>query len=241
MIVEVCANSLESAINAEKAGASRIELCSELAVGGITPSYGLLKMVSEEISIPVRVLIRPRSGDFSYSDAEFEIMKRDIELCAEIGFEGVVLGLLLPDFSLDESRLSVLRAIDPRLNMTFHRAFDWVSKPEEAMPIIENLGFDTILSSGQENKAINGVNLLSKLHQTAKQLTIMPGSGVNLETIQSFKEIGFHAIHLSAVQMNQKLAQRPKVPMNSASMLSDDAVPISNLEVIRQIVETVKI
>lgn len=94
MLVEVCANSLESALNAEKAGANRIELCSELAVGGVTPSYGVLKAVREKISIPVRVLIRPRSGDFTYSDEEFNIMKNDIELCVEMGFDGIVSGVL---------------------------------------------------------------------------------------------------------------------------------------------------
>src|SRR5690606_29586637 len=99
MIVEVCANSLESALNAQKAGADRIELCTELAVGGLTPSFGLLQLVRERISIPVNVLIRPRSGDFTYSQLEFEIMKRDIGLCRELGFNGIVSGVLSKDFN----------------------------------------------------------------------------------------------------------------------------------------------
>src|SRR6056297_3221779 len=108
MIVEVCANSLQSALIAQEAGADRIELCSELAVGGITPSYGLLKAVREKISIPVNVLIRPRSGDFTFSDDEFEIMKTNIALCIELGFNGVVSGALHPDFSLDVERTKEL-------------------------------------------------------------------------------------------------------------------------------------
>ncbi len=93
MLVEVCANSLESALNAQKAGADRIEICSELGVGGITPSYGLLKSLKERIFIPIHVLIRPRSGDFTYSETEFDIMKNDIALCVEMGFQGIVSGV----------------------------------------------------------------------------------------------------------------------------------------------------
>jgi len=147
MLVEVCANSLQSALNAEKAGADRIELCSELAVGGITPSYGLMKAVADKISIPVRVLIRPRSGDFMYSNEEYEIMKRNIKLCSDIGFEGVVSGVLRNDFSLDKARTQELKHTAGNLKFTFHRAFDWISNPEESLVILEDIGVDTILTS----------------------------------------------------------------------------------------------
>ena len=108
MLVEVCANSLESAMNAQKAGADRIELCSELAVGGITPSYGLLKAVKENVDIPVHVLIRPRSGDFSFTEDEFKIMKRNIELCVDMGFDGIVSGVLQMNFTLDLEKTKML-------------------------------------------------------------------------------------------------------------------------------------
>ena len=129
MLVEVCANSLESALNAQKGGADRIELCSELGVGGITPSYGLLKMVKERLSVPVHVLIRPRAGDFSYSEMEFELMRRNIALCVDLGFEGIVSGILHRDFSLDEERTGALIEASGSLSFTFHRAFDWVNDP----------------------------------------------------------------------------------------------------------------
>ena len=119
MLVEVCANSLESAMNAEKAGANRIELCSELAVGGITPSYGLLKSVKAQVSIPVNILIRPRSGDFTYSVSEFEIMKKNIELCVKMGFHGVVSGVLQKDFNLDSARTKDLVEASGDLQFTF--------------------------------------------------------------------------------------------------------------------------
>lgn len=240
MIVEVCANSLESALNAEKAGADRIELCSELAVGGITPSYGLLKAVSEKISIPVRVLIRPRSGDFTYSDEEFEIMKRDIELCGEMEFDGIVLGMLYPNFVFDEKRHDEIGMLCGNLKTTFHRAFDWVPDPFWALQWLDAFGVDAILSSGQQKTAIEGIDLLSELNEKAMSTVIMPGSGINIDNAHLFKERGFKAIHFSAVKMNQKLYEDPKVSMNSPHMLSDESVPISHFETLQEIVKAVK-
>lgn len=240
MLVEVCANSLQSALNAEKAGADRIELCSELAVGGITPSYGLLKEVSEKISIPVRVLIRPRSGDFTYADEEFEIMKRNIKLCSEMGYEGIVIGMLHANFDFDENRFRELGEMNHGLKTTFHRAFDWVSDPLRGLEWVERLGFDAILTSGQQKTAVEGLALLSKLNKNASSSTIMPGSGINASNARLFKEMGFKAIHLSGVKMKQKLYEDPKVPMNSPKMLSDDSIPISDFEAIREVVRSVK-
>jgi copper homeostasis protein len=240
MLVEVCANSLESALNAEKAGADRIELCSELAVGGITPSYGVLKEVADKISIPVRVLIRPRSGDFSYSDAEFEIMKKNVLLCKEIGFNGVVLGMLQTDFAPDEQRFLEIAEISDGLHITFHRAFDWVLDPFSSLKRIENLGVDTILTSGQKPTALEGIELLYDLKGKSTNTMIMPGSGINVSNAHQFKERGFKAIHLSATKMKQKLHKDPKVGMNSPRMLSDNSVLISDLEIIQEVVKAVK-
>lgn len=240
MLVEVCANSLASAVTAEKAGADRIELCSELAVGGITPSYGLLKAVSEKISIPVRVLIRPRSGDFTYSDEEFEIMKKNIKLCKELGFEGVATGVLNLNFDFDENRNMELRAAASSLKFTFHRAFDWVLDPYLALQGLEGLGVDAILSSGQKKTAVEGIELLSDLHDMASRATIMPGSGINASNAHLFKASGFKAIHLSAVKMHRNLQNEPSVAMNSPNMLSDDAIPISSFETIQEVIRAVK-
>lgn len=240
MLVEVCANSLESALNAERAGADRIELCSELAVGGVTPSYGLLKAVSEKISIPVRVLIRPRSGDFIYSDEDFEIIKNDIELCAELEFEGIVIGMLQSNNTIDENRFLELTELNHGLKITFHRAFDLVADPLWTLEWIQSMGIDTILTSGQQKSAVQGIDLLSDLHDMASSTFIMPGSGINASNARLFKEKGFKAIHLSAVQMIQKLQHQPKVGMNSPEMLSDVSLPISSLEIIQDIVRIVK-
>lgn len=240
MLVEVCVNSLESARNAQNAGADRIELCTELGVGGITPSYGLLKSIKEHLSIPVHVLIRPRSGDFTYSDMEFGIMKQNIALCVEMEFGGIVSGVLDKDFTLDSERTKALIDAAGELNFTFHRAFDWVKDPLLALEQLEDLGVDCILSSGQQKSSPEGLALLTELHQKSKKVTIMPGGGIKPDNIYQFKEKEFRAIHLSAVKFQKTLDIVPQISMNSPSFLKEDAVAVSNIETIRHIVEFVK-
>jgi len=199
MILEICANSYQSAVNAEIAGAHRIELCSEISVGGTTPSYGLLKKVMHSLSIPVQVLIRPRSGDFHYSDEEFDIMKENILQCKELGCAGIVTGVLHKDNTIDIKRTSELIELSKPMSFTFHRAFDVVSKPKEALLQLLNLGVDRLLTSGQQEKAKNGIDLLLELQKIAEnKLTILPGSGINSENCIHFKNSGFSEIHSSA-------------------------------------------
>jgi len=240
MIVEVCANSLESALVAERAGADRIELCSELAVGGLTPSYGLLKAVKQQISIPVYVLIRPRSGDFTYSDAELDIMLADIKICAELGFEGIVTGALLKDLTLDVERTLKLKSAAGNLKFTFHRAFDWVVNPSEVLVQLENMQVDYILSSGQQKSAPLGIDFLTNLKDQSTSVQIMPGSGVNASNVTSFKNIGFHAVHLSGTAMMPTLSKKPLVSMNSNSFLSDDHIAVTQFENIKAVMAMVK-
>ena len=173
MILEVCANSYQSAINAEKAGAQRIELCSELSVGGITPSLGLLKKVMHNLSIPVQVLIRPRSGDFLYSNAEFDIMKENILQCKELGCAGIVSGVLCADNTIDIKRNRELIELSKPMSFTFHRAFDVVPKPKESLLQLINLGANRLLSSGQKEKAEDGIDLLSELQKMAQNLSLI--------------------------------------------------------------------
>ncbi|WP_281542311.1 copper homeostasis protein CutC [Maribacter aestuarii] len=241
MLVEVCANSLESAINAQKAGADRIELCSELAVGGITPSYGLLKAIKDHISIPVHVLIRPRSGDFTFSESEFEIMKTDIALCIEMGFDGIVSGVLKKDYTLDTERTKQLIEASEGLKFTFYRAFDWVKEPFKTLEQLEAMGVNYILSSGQHKSAIEGIDLLGELQHKASTSIIMPGSGVNGSNIEVFmKKKVFKAIHLSGTELVQTMASKPKISMNSPAFLSDDKIAISNEGRISAVVNKVK-
>ena len=239
MLIEVCANSLQSALNAEKAGADRIELCSELGVGGITPSYGLLKSVKERLSLPVHVLIRPRSGDFTYSDTEFEVMKKDIQLCAELGFAGVVSGVLNPDFTVDVDRTLKLLQTAGSLQFTFHRAFDWVRDPFAALTQLEDMGVDRILSSGQRPLAIEGIDLLGRLHKMGTRCTIMPGGGIREDNVREFKKMGFAAVHLSGVKFHKHIDKKPGISMNSIRFLVEDEVAISNIGNIQSVLKEV--
>lgn len=240
MIVEVCANSLESAVNAQKAGADRIELCTELAGGGTTPSFGLLKLIKEHISIPVNVLIRPRSGDFTYSNLEFEIIKKDIALCKELGFNGIVSGVLNKDFTLDVERTKELIKLSKPMQFTFHRAFDWVSDPMATLQQLEELEVDTILSSGQQNSSVAGMDLLSKLQKKTKRTVIMPGGGIQVANVLEFKKKGFGAVHLTGIKFHKSLDHTPVVPMSSPGFLRDDEVAISHLATLKEVVRLVK-
>lgn len=240
MLVEVCANSLESALVAERAGADRIELCSELTVGGLTPSYGLLKAVKNQLSIPVHVLIRPRSGDFTYSDAEFDIMITDIEMCLELGFAGIVSGVLSKDSTLDVERTRKLILAAGDLKFTFHRAFDWIVNPSEALRQLERLEADYILSSGQQKSAPLGIEVLSDLQLQSTSVTIMPGSGINASNVELFKDKGFEVVHLSGTAMIKTLSKVPLISMNSNSFLSDDHLAVTQLDNIVKVVSKVK-
>ncbi|MGB5498676.1 MAG: copper homeostasis protein CutC [Maribacter sp.] len=240
MLVEVCANSLESATNAQKAGADRIELCAELAVGGITPSYGLLKSIKANLKIPVHVLIRPRSGNFTNSAGEFDIMKRDIRLCVELGFDGIVSGILHKDFTLDVERTKALIDLSGDLKFTFHRAFDWVLDPLSTMKKLETLGVNYILSSGQQNSAVQGFGLLKELNEKTTTCSIMPGGGINADNVNRFKNNGFEAVHLSGTKYSKRLDVDPSVSMNSSSFLSDQGVFVSNVDAIENVLKEVK-
>jgi len=231
MILEICANSYQSAMNAEKAGAHRIELCSELSVGGVTPSYGLLKKVMHSISIPVLVLIRPRSGDFSYSNAEFEIMKENILQCKALGCAGIVSGVLHANNTIDIKRTRELIELSKPMSFTYHRAFDEVSKPKESLLKLIEIGVDRLLSSGLQEKASDGIELLIELRKTAQnKLTILPGSGINLENCMLFKNAGFTEIHTSASR---------EIKGNSYSYFGNTPQTVSDIETIKKILDTI--
>ncbi|WP_298514789.1 copper homeostasis protein CutC [uncultured Kordia sp.] len=236
MLLEICANSYQSAMNAATAGAQRIELCSELAVGGITPSFGLLKKVMADLNIPVHVLIRPRSGDFTYSDEEFEMMKTNIQLCKELGCAGIVSGILKKDFTIDTERTQELIEHSKPMTFTFHRGFDWTPNPKEAIIALANLGVDRVLTSGQASNAAKGIVLLQELQQMVKnRLIVMPGGGINPENASLFKEARFQEIHCSATNLHESI-HPPKISMNSQKFLSDTHLATSDTEKIKQIV-----
>jgi len=214
MLLEICANSYQSAINAQDAGAHRIELCQELSVGGITPSCGLLKQVINNLNIPVFVLIRPRGGNFVYSGDEFEIMKHDIQLCKNLGCQGIVSGVLNADNTIDINRTRELVELSKPLPFTFHRAFDKVVSSKQALEYLIDLGVDRILTSGQETLAELGLELLEEFNTISKgRITILAASGINSDNASKFKEIGLKEIHASAsspLEENNSLFSMPR-------------------------------
>ena len=202
MLLEICANSYQSAKNAQEAGAKRIELCSELSIGGMTPSYGLIKQVCATLDIKNFVLIRPRSGNFCYSKDEFEIIKKDIEICKTLGCDGIVSGILNDDNTIDLERTQELIALSKPLPFTFHRAFDIVPDTQDALEQLIELGVDRVLTSGQHPKAIDGLETLKNLKLKAKdRIIILVGSGVSSKNASLFKEAGFNEIHASASEI----------------------------------------
>ncbi len=199
MLLEVCVNSFESAINAEKAGAHRIEICSELNVGGITPSYGLLKLITSKLTIDTFVLIRPRSGNFVYSEQEFQIMKENILLSKKMGCKGIVSGILNIDNTIDEKRTKELIELSSPLPFTFHRAFDLVKKPRIEIQKLIQLGANRVLTSGKAMTAEKGLKLLKEINKKHhKSIIILPGGGISPLNAKLFKDQGFLEIHSSA-------------------------------------------
>ncbi len=194
MIIEVCAESYEYAVKAEKAGADRIELCKDLHLDGLTPNYESAKKTIKQLNIPVFILIRPRGGNFIYSIEEFELMKSDIVLFKEMGCKGIVSGVLNNDESIDIERTQELVELSKPLEFTFHRAFDIVKDPIEETENLIKLGIDRVLTSGQKEKAIEGLVLLEKLNNISNnRIIIMPGSGISKNNFKNFEL--FNEIH----------------------------------------------
>ncbi|GAB3501314.1 copper homeostasis protein CutC [Spirosoma knui] len=198
MTVEICAYSLASCLAAQQAGAHRIELCGGLAEGGTTPSAGLIQLVKQQVQIPVFVMIRPRGGDFLYTETELAVMEADIHLVKALGADGIVLGCLTPDGSIDEAITRRLIELANPLPVTFHRAFDMAHNPTEALEAVIRTGAARILTSGQQSTAEAGLPLLRELvKQAGGRIEIMAGAGVNADNAQLFAQAGVDAIHSS--------------------------------------------
>jgi copper homeostasis protein len=196
--IQICVYSLASAVTAQEAGAHNIELCGGRAEGGITPSAGLIKLVRAAISIPIFVMIRPRGGDFMYTDSEVKVMCADIDHVKELGVDGVVLGVLKADGSIDEERSSYLVKRAKPLQVTFHRAFDMTRDPMDALEAIIRTGTTAILTSGQKKTALEGADLLKSLVQQASgRIEILAGSGVSEHNASILINTGVQWLHLS--------------------------------------------
>jgi len=213
-VLEVAANSVASALAAEAGGAARVELCSALDIGGLTPSHAAIATACERLRIPVHVLIRPRAGDFVFDDLECEVMQRDIEVCKALGCAGVVLGVLTAEADVDVPRSRSLRNTAGGMSVTFHRAFDVTRDPERALDAIIAIGCDRLLTSGQQVGAHAGAPLIRKLIGQARgRITIMPGGGITAQNIAAIAQAtGAREFHASAKRRVPTRTNQP-VPM----------------------------
>jgi copper homeostasis protein len=228
MKLEIIGFNIESCIAAQRAGASRIELCDNYYEGGTTPSYAFIQAARKHLSIELYVMIRPRGGDFLYSDDEMAIMKSNIDVCKKSGCDGVVLGMLNADGTVDKKRCTQLIVYAYPLGVTFHRAFDSVADPFKALEDVIDIGCERILTSGLQLKAIDGAALIKQLVQQADdRIIIMPGSGVNSQNIQQLAEsTGATEFHSSSSMFTNGNMQyhNPHLPEEKTILVNENEV-----------------
>ena len=200
ILLECCVGSPLSAVNAELGGAARVELCSALELGGLTPSWGSIRLAKEKIDIPLFVLVRPRGGDFHYAPSELDAMKSDIAAARELGADGIVLGALQGDGKIDGEGTAELIEAAAGAGITFHRAFDSTPDPLAALETLCELGVDRVLTSGHAPRAEDGTELLGRLQQAAAgRIGILPGGGINHDNCRQIIELsGAEEIHVGS-------------------------------------------
>jgi len=199
-VIEVCVESAAGALAAQEGGADRVELCANLLEGGTTPSAGTIRLARQKLTIAMNVIIRPRGGDFCYSDLEFAVMREDIALAKEVGADGVVIGILTADGDVDVARTAELVALARPLSVTFHRAFDMARDPYRALEDLIGLGIDRVLTSGQESSVLEGLDLITDLVRRAgERIIVMPGGGINERNIGKIvAQSGAREVHFAA-------------------------------------------
>jgi copper homeostasis protein len=230
--LEVIGFNIESCIIAQAAGAYRIELCDNPGEGGTTPSYGFIKAAREKLHIELYPIIRPRGGDFFYTDDEFEIMKADVNICKEVGCDGVVIGMLNADGTVDKERCKVLIELAYPLEVTFHRAFDRVKDPSQALEDVIEIGCERILTSGLQPTALEGAETIAALiKQADERIIIMPGSGVRSDNIiELAKKTGTVEFHTSArMNTESKMNYTNEAMKESLKSVTVDEDEIKNI------------
>lgn len=233
-IFEICTNSVESCLAAQEGGADRVELCAALPEGGTTPSYGEIVKARELLKIKLHVIIRPRGGDFNYSQLEIDTMVEDIKLCKRLRVDGVVFGCLNADGTIDTSAMQRLIAAANGLSITFHRAFDVCKNPKEAIEDIIQLGCHRILTSGQEKSAELGIPLLKELNEIAKgRIILLVGCGVNENNIKKIAtETELMEFHFSAREIvpSNMTYRRERVPMGGAVTIDEFSKSVTTVK-----------
>jgi copper homeostasis protein len=235
--LEVIGFNIASCLIAQEAGAHRIELCDNPPEGGTTPSYSFIKMAREKLSIELYCMIRPRGGDFYYSDTEFIMMQEDVKVCKNLGCDGIVIGILNKDGTINKQQAAKLVELAYPMGVTFHRAFDHSANPFEALEDIINIGCERILTSGQQPTAGEGLKLINELvRQADDRIIIMPGSGVRAgNIIQLLEKSGAEEFHSSA----RKIMHTPMQHLNPGMQSGLDYI-IADEEEIKNIISKLK-
>lgn len=242
--IEICVDSVQSALLAQDAGASRVELCDNLPEGGTTPGYGTIVSARKNLSIGLHVIIRPRGGDFLYTSHEYDIMKREIDICGEAGVDGIVLGILKSDGSIDVERTARLIEVAKPMSATFHRAFDMCQDPVQGLEDIIASGAERVLTSGQKNSAAEGSGLLRELViQAGRRIIIMPGSGIDEANIETIAKIsGANEFHLSArkVVESEMIFRKDGITMSGLPGYNEFTRKVADPEKIKTIIRILR-
>jgi copper homeostasis protein len=237
--IEVCAFSLESCMAAEKGGANRIELCSSMYEGGTTPSAGLIQMAKQRVNLEIHAMIRPRGGDFCYSGEEISVMQADICMAKALGCAGIVLGILQSNGQVNIAHTKALVALAKPMQVTFHRAIDMTPDYSKALEDIIETGCDRILTSGQKNTAMEGIENIKTLVKRANdRIEIMAGSGVNTDNALTLLQSGVQALHLTgkANRNSEMIFRKEGIAMGGLSEVPEYEIVYSDYEKIRAVV-----
>ena len=240
IFLELCIGCAEDAVIAQQAGANRVELCSALMLGGLTPSAGTIAEVKATVDIPFVAMVRPRGGGFCYSESDFNVMLRDAAVAIELGADGIVFGILTEAGEVDIDRSRQLLEIAQGKQTVFHRAFDVVPDPQAALEQLIDLGVTRVLSSGQEDSAYNGASLIRDLiEQSAGRIEILPGGGIdrfNLDDV--IARTGCEQVHIAVptTRSDTSVNGRPHVSFGGSLKPPEDSYPIADLSAAKQIV-----
>ncbi len=244
ILLEICCGSLDDALEAQNGGAHRVELCSALFLGGLTPSLGTIQEAKARLRIPMMVMIRPRGGGFCYTAAEMAVMERDTAAAVEHGADGIVFGILHADGTVDVERCKRIRKLVGNRQAVYHRAFDVTPDPFRALDQLVDLGMTRILTSGQEDNALEGAALIKRLVEYAgARIEILPGGGIKPHTLQRVLELtGCKQVHLTAFKTETDPSTRahPQVTFGGALYPSEDQYLTTDRHLVEQIAETLK-
>lgn len=243
-ILEICVDNVESAIDAQNAGADRVELCNNLGEGGTTPGYGTIVSARNNLNIGLNVIIRPRGGDFLYTDLEYDIMRREIDICGECGVDGIVLGILRSGGAIDLERTARLIEFANPMSATFHRAFDMCSDPVQGLEDVITSGAGRILTSGLKDKALEGTERISLLiKQAGERITIMPGSGITDSNIAWIAKVtGATEFHLTGRKIidSEMIFRRQGISMGNLPGIPEFSRKVADPDMIKNIVSILK-